>query len=65
MNPAVSARRKKPDKAKKYKSEALAAIHGSATALYRVGGIDNKTMREFDATCLAPAVKTAAKATSK
>jgi putative transcriptional regulator len=37
----------------KYKSEAFEAIHTSASALYRVGAIDEKKMRAFDASCLA------------
>jgi putative transcriptional regulator len=38
----------------KYKSELSEAIHSSATALYGVGAIDKETMRQFDASCLAP-----------
>lgn len=37
---------------KKYRSEALGALHESATDLYKAGLIDTKTMREFDASCL-------------
>ena len=37
----------------KFKSDAFEAIHGSAAALYRVGAIDNTTMRSFDELCLA------------
>ncbi|MCK9990413.1 MAG: putative transcriptional regulator [Rugosibacter sp.] len=37
----------------KFKSDAFEAVHSSATALFRVGGIDKVTMRRFDATCLA------------
>jgi len=40
--------------AKKYHSPALAAIHETMDALHDVGAIDKKTMREFDAACLAP-----------
>ena len=40
-------------KKQKFKSDAVAAIHSSAAALQRVGAIDQTTMREFDATCLA------------
>jgi putative transcriptional regulator len=36
----------------KFKSDALAAIHASATALQKVGALDQTTMRQFDATCL-------------
>jgi putative transcriptional regulator len=37
-----------------YKSDAFAAIHEMMDALYQVGAINKKTMREFDVTCLAP-----------
>ena len=37
----------------KFKSEAFASIHNSATALHKVGAIDQTTMRKFDASCLA------------
>lgn len=36
----------------KFKSEAFEAIHGSAAALLKVGGITKATMRDFDETCL-------------
>jgi len=36
-----------------FNSEALAAIHQSAQALFRVGAIDKATLRDFDATCFA------------
>ena len=36
-------------------SKPLAAIHDLAEKLYEVGGIDQKTMREYDALCI-PAV---------
>lgn len=39
---------------KKYKSEALAAIHETMEALREVGAIDKQTMREFDEACLTP-----------
>jgi putative transcriptional regulator len=39
---------------KKYRSEALAAIHETMEALHDVGAIDNRTMRHFDAACLTP-----------
>lgn len=39
---------------KKYRSEAMAAIHETAADLERVGGLDQKTMRKFDALCLTP-----------
>ena len=38
---------------RKFKSDAFEAIHASARALRRVGGIDKATMREFDDSCLA------------
>jgi putative transcriptional regulator len=40
-----------------YKDGLAAAIHEDARALYEIGAIDKKTMREFDKSCLAP-VKT-------
>ena len=39
---------------KKYRSDALAAIHETMEALHEVGAVDRQTMREFDATCLTP-----------
>jgi|SRR5271157_915080 len=39
---------------KKYRSEALAAIHETMEALHDVGAIDKRTMRGFDAGCLTP-----------
>jgi putative transcriptional regulator len=38
----------------KYRSKAMAAIHETATDLYKSGGMDKKTMRNFDALCLTP-----------
>ncbi len=38
---------------KHYKSEAFAAIHETMEALQEIGAIDKKTMRDFDAACLA------------
>jgi putative transcriptional regulator len=38
----------------KYRSEVMASIHEGISDLYRVGGVDRKTMREFDALCLTP-----------
>jgi len=32
----------------------MAAIHESVTDLYKVGGVDKKTMRKFDVLCLTP-----------
>jgi putative transcriptional regulator len=39
---------------KKYRSKIMASIHEGVSDLYRVGGVDRKTMREFDALCLTP-----------
>ena len=39
---------------KKYRSEALAAIHETMEALHECGAINKQTMREFDAACLTP-----------
>lgn len=41
--------------AKKYRSEAYAAIHETMEALHEVGAIGKQTMREFDESCLTPA----------
>ena len=40
-------------KKQKFKSDAFAAINDCATALQKVGAIDQTTMRQFDETCLA------------
>ena len=40
--------------AKKYRSEAFAAIHETMEALQDIGVIDKQTMREFDDACLTP-----------
>jgi len=40
--------------AKKYRSEAFAAIHETMEALHEAGTIDKQTMREFDEACLTP-----------
>lgn len=37
---------------RKYKSEAMEAIHSSAQALFDVGAIDKTTMRHFDESCV-------------
>jgi putative transcriptional regulator len=37
---------------KKYRSDALAAIHETMEDLHTGGVIDNQTMRRFDAVCL-------------
>lgn len=36
----------------KFKSDAFEAIHASAQALSKVGGIDKTTLRNFDESCL-------------
>ena len=36
----------------KYKTGAFEAIHSSARALHKVGGINKTTMRDFDVACL-------------
>jgi putative transcriptional regulator len=41
---------------KQHQSEAYAAIHETMKALHEVGAIDKQTMREFDETCLIPAL---------
>ncbi len=38
--------------AKKYKSEAMAAIHETMEGLFEAGMIDKQTMRQFDEGCL-------------
>ena len=40
--------------AKKYRSNAFAAIHETMEALHEVGAVDKQTMREFDEACLTP-----------
>ena len=39
---------------KKYRSEGMAAIHETMTALHDVGAIDKQTMRRFDDAYLTP-----------
>ncbi|MAM77209.1 DNA-binding transcriptional regulator [uncultured Tistrella sp.] len=39
---------------KTYRSDALAAIHETASDLHDVGLLDKQTMRQFDALALAP-----------
>jgi putative transcriptional regulator len=39
---------------KKYRSEAMVAIHETMEALHDVGAIDKQTMRRFDEDCLTP-----------
>jgi putative transcriptional regulator len=37
----------------KFKSDAFEAIHSTAQGLFKAGGIDKTTMREFDVSCLS------------
>jgi putative transcriptional regulator len=39
---------------KKYRSDAMAAVHETMQALRDVGAIDKRTMRRFDSACLTP-----------
>jgi putative transcriptional regulator len=39
---------------KKYRSDAMAAIHETMGALSDVGAIDKRTLRSFDEACLTP-----------
>ena len=39
---------------KRYRTDALAAAHETAAGLHRIGLVDAKTMRDFDASCLTP-----------
>lgn len=39
---------------KRYRSEAMAAIHETMEALHEVGAVDKRTMRRFDEACLTP-----------
>ena len=39
---------------KKYRSEAMAAIHETMAALHEIGAVDKQTMRWFDDACLTP-----------
>jgi len=40
--------------AKKYRSDAFAAIHETMEGLHEIDAIDKQTMREFDEACLTP-----------
>ncbi len=40
--------------ANRYASRMLEEIHETARGLHQAGGMDKKTMREFDALCLTP-----------
>ena len=39
---------------KRYRSDAMAAIHETMEALHGVGAVDQQTMRRFDDACLTP-----------
>ena len=39
---------------RRYRGDAMAAIHETMEALHDVGAIDKRTMRRFDAACLTP-----------
>jgi hypothetical protein len=39
---------------KKYRSDAMAAIHETMEALHKVGAVSKQTMRRFDDACLTP-----------
>lgn len=39
---------------KKFQSDIAEAVHESASGLHRIGLINKKTMRKFDASCLTP-----------
>ena len=45
---------------KKCQSDALEAAHETARGLHRIGLIDTKTMRDFDASCLTTVEKLSA-----
>ena len=51
----------KTTKAKRYKSDAFAAIHETAMGLHETGVIDKQTMQEFDESCLTPVANLTAK----
>ncbi len=40
--------------AKRYRSDAFAAMHETMEALHDIGAVDKQTMREFDDSCLTP-----------
>jgi putative transcriptional regulator len=46
--------KKKTDSSGQFRSEAMAALHEAAEDLYKAGGIDKLTMREFDLMCRTP-----------
>jgi len=45
----------------KFKSDAFAVIHASASALNKVGAVDRLTLRKFDSACLAAPASVAPK----
>jgi putative transcriptional regulator len=46
--------------AKRYRSDALAAVHETAVGLSEAGVIDKSTMKSFDLLCLTPVEKLSA-----
>ena len=42
-------------KSGKYRSKAMTALHEAASDLYKIGGLDELTMRSFDSLCLTVA----------
>jgi putative transcriptional regulator len=50
---------------KKYRSDALGALHETATGLHKIRLMPAKTMREFDALCLTPVKELSAKEIAK
>lgn len=49
----------------KFRSDAFEAIHSSANALFKIGGINKTTMRNFDNSCLAPTTELSAQEIKK
>jgi putative transcriptional regulator len=43
--------------AKRYRSDALAAVHETAQGLHEAGVMDKRTMKAFDVLCLTPVEK--------
>jgi putative transcriptional regulator len=48
-------------KGRKYRSEALAAVHETMRSLHQIGAVDKQTMRRFDEACLTPVQSLSAK----
>jgi putative transcriptional regulator len=48
----------------KYKSDAFESIHESVSGLYKLGIVDEKTMKKFDKGCLIPQSSTNSKTTT-